>query len=249
MQFASLGSGSKGNATLVRNADTCLLVDCGFSLVQFERRLARLCIEPSAIDGLLITHEHSDHAGGIARLLQNYALPVWTTVGTAARISIDRYNVINGGQSFSIGSIDVQAVTVPHDAAEPVQFVFTDRLHSKKLGILTDSGHISNHMLDTYSCLHALLIEFNYDHDMLVNGPYPAKLKRRVVGSHGHLSNQQSIDMLRRIDVTALTCLVAGHISQNNNDPQLVAALLQQHVHHCQAIVACQDDGFDWLQV
>lgn len=249
MQFASVGSGSKGNATLVRNQETCILIDCGFSLSQFEKRISRVQLDPSDINALLVTHEHGDHSGGVIRLSQKYGIPIWTTVGTAAKVGIHRFQVISGGQEFQIGSLAVQAVTVPHDAAEPVQFVFTDRESKRRLGILTDSGHVSNHMLEVYNHLHGLLLEFNYDSQMLQNGVYPAALKRRVGGNHGHLSNLQSIDMLGQIDTSLLNCLVAAHVSENNNDPELVATLLEERALEGKVVIACQQQGFGWIEV
>lgn len=249
MLFASVGSGSKGNATLIRTEDTCVLIDCGFSLSQFEKRIARVELKPADIHALLVTHEHGDHSGGVIRLSRKYEIPVWTTVGTASKLGIERYMIINGGQQFEIGSLSIQPVTVPHDAAEPVQFVFTDQASGRRLGILTDSGHISNHMLEAYNGLHGLLLEFNYDSQMLQSGVYPAALKRRVGGNLGHLSNMQSMDMLEKIDTSLLKCLVAAHVSENNNDSELVAALLEKKALEGKIVIACQQQGFDWIEV
>ncbi len=249
MQVASIGSGSKGNATLLRNQDTCLMIDCGFSLPQFAKRIQRLQIDPTDIDAILVTHEHADHAGGVCRIAEHYRIPLYMTVGTGNALNFSDYRVINGGQQLELGDLGVEVVTVPHDAAEPVQFVFTDRGSGRRLGVLTDSGHISPHMLQMYDRLDGLLLEFNYDQDMLTKGSYPPMLKRRIAGNHGHLSNQQSLRLLQEIDTSRLDCLIAAHISENNNSVDIVADLLQRVDLPCAPVLACQQHGFDWIQV
>jgi phosphoribosyl 1,2-cyclic phosphodiesterase len=251
MQLASLGSGSKGNATLVRGPDGCLLVDCGFSFSQFQKRLARLDTDAGELRGLLVTHEHSDHGAGVARLAERLQLPVFTTVGTARCLELDRYEVIRGEDEFVLAGLKVRAVTVPHDAAEPVQFLFHEEGSDRRLGILTDSGHVSDHMVEVYAELDGLLLEFNYDDEMLDSGPYPYHLKQRIAGRHGHLSNRQSLDLLQRIDRQRLKRLVAAHLSEKNNHPDIVSALLDewQTSAACHTRIACQQQGFDWIDI
>lgn len=246
MQLASLGSGSKGNSTLVRCGKSCVLVDCGFSLPQFEKRLQRLSLCADQIDAVLVTHEHSDHGSGVARLSQKYRIPLYSTVGTARNLQIEQFETISGGQEMMLGDLQVQVVTVPHDAAEPVQFVFTDQQSDARCGILTDSGHVTSHMLQAYDDLNGLLLEFNYDEIMLQNGPYPPSLKQRVSSDHGHLSNAQSIGMLQRINTSQLDCLIAAHISEKNNSPELVSGLLQAFSFNTEPVLASQQDGFEW---
>ena len=251
MQIASLGSGSKGNATLINHESTTLLVDCGFSLKQFNQRLARLELQPENIDAILVTHEHSDHSGGVLRLANTYNLPVWSTRGTARAAFADEfeYHDLRGGKVFSIGSLNILPVTVPHDAGEPVQFVFEVRNTGKKLGILTDTGHITSHITQAYNGLDGLLLEFNYDEDMLKQGPYPYNIKQRVAGDLGHLSNLQSMSLLRNIDTERLSCLIAGHISENNNSPELVAEQLSLLTDIPSPVLANQNNGFGWITI
>lgn len=250
MYLASLGSGSKGNATLVRCQDSCVLIDCGYSLLKFEQRLVKFAISARAIDAILVTHEHSDHGSGILRLARKYGIPIWTTVGTARALNINKFHRIVGGQEFLAGKdLRIQAVTVPHDAAEPVQFVFTQISNSRRLGVLTDTGHVTPHMKQAYSGLNGLLLEFNYDENMLHSGPYPASLKRRISGQLGHLSNLQSLDMLHKIDISQLDCLVAGHISEKNNSVEIVQQLLHSAAGTYEAHLASQQQGFGWIQV
>jgi len=251
MQIASLGSGSKGNATLISHDKTTILVDCGFSLRQFEQRLLKLEISPNKIDAILLTHEHSDHSGGVARLSAKFSIPVWSTVGTARAVFENdfSYNPLCGGESAQIGCFDILPVTVPHDAGEPVQFVFCHVASGKKLGILTDTGHITNHIIKAYDNLDALLLEFNYDQTMLDTGPYPYQLKQRVSGDMGHLSNEQSIYLLRQINTSGLNCLIAAHISENNNTRQIVEQQLNQLDTIPSPILASQESGFDWINI
>ena len=249
MRIASLGSGSQGNATLVRSEQACFLIDCGFSLSQVVKRLARLDLTPECIDAILVTHEHSDHGQGVERLAERYSIPMWMTVGTARALGVEDYSVLMPGHSYSLQDCCIEVITVPHDAAEPVQFVMTEQSSHRRLGILTDSGHITPHMLQAYSDLNGLLLEFNYDPQMLETGPYPHHLKRRVGGNHGHLSNQQSMHLLQAMNTDSLGCLIAAHISQKNNSPALVSELLGDLTLPSPAVIACQDEGFDWIEI
>ena len=251
MRIASLGSGSRGNATLVQHENTTLLVDNGFSLKQFTQRLDRFEIEPGSIDAVLLTHEHGDHSGGIERLCRNHDIPLWTAVGTAraALAPHFQYHRLVAGHTVTIGGIEVMPITVPHDASEPLQFIFHQLDNGKRLGILTDTGHVTRHIIEAFSCLDALLLEFNYDPDMLESGPYPDMLKQRVGGNLGHLSNQQSIELLRQIDTARLNCLIAAHISEKNNAPVIVEQLIRQLDDLPAPVLANQNEGFDWISI
>jgi phosphoribosyl 1,2-cyclic phosphodiesterase len=251
VQFASLGSGSKGNATLVRAGDTLVVIDCGFSLRETRRRLARLGVEPDEINAILVTHEHSDHCSGVSALSREYRIPVYLTHGTSATGRCDgSYDLItfNCEDSFTIGELTVKAVAVPHDAVEPCQYRLSWREHS--LGILTDLGSITPHVVNNFRGCHSLVLEFNHDLPMLQDGPYPAHLKRRVGGDWGHLNNEQAVDLLRRIDCTRLHHLVVAHISEQNNSRELAEDALQDVMESLEKVTfACQLDGFGWLQL
>lgn len=249
MRLASLGSGSKGNATLIQAEHTTLLVDCGFSRAECERRLQRLQVAASDIDAILVTHEHGDHGSGVRRLAGHHDIPVYTSVGTARALEITHFNPLSGEQELAIGDIGIRAVTVPHDAAEPVQFVFTEMARQRRFGLLTDSGRVTNHMKEIYSSLDGLLLEFNYDEEMLWNGPYPPGLKQRISGGFGHLSNSQSMQLLEQVDRVRLGCLIAAHLSEKNNSPEIVSDLLRQLDFATSPLVACQQQGFEWVEV
>ena len=249
MRIASLGSGSKGNATLVQYQQTTVLVDNGFSLRRFRQRLERFEMEPQAIDAVLLTHEHGDHSSVVERLCATYDIPLWTAVGTARAVLSPEfdYRRLVAGETIRIGALEVLPVTVPHDANEPLQFIFQQADQGKRLGILTDTGHVTRHIVDAFSALDALLLEFNYDADMLANGPYPDYLKQRVGGNLGHLSNDQSVDLLRRIDTSSLRHLIAAHISEKNNTTTIVDRMLRELDEVPPPVLANQETGFDWI--
>lgn len=252
MRFASLGSGSRGNGTLVEQGDTCVLVDCGFSVKEAESRLAKLGRSADNISAVLITHEHGDHINGVGALARKYAIPVWATGGT---FSADRLgervemNRICSHTAFAIGGIEVQPFPVPHDAREPSQFVFSNG--DKRLGLLTDVGSGTPHLEQQLSGCDALILECNHDKALLDNGEYPLSLKRRVGGDLGHLSNAQAADILSRLDTTRLTQLIAAHLSEKHNTAPLAQAALAD-VMGCSLDwigVADQQAGLAWRDV
>ena len=215
-------------------------------------RMARLGRSPSELSAILVTHEHSDHIKGVLPLARKYDLPVYSSFGTAEYKQMrayKRWQQLSLGKPADIAGIDVSPVAVPHDAREPCQFVFESQ--SKKLGVVTDTGAVTPHMVSMYQGCDSLMLECNHDLQMLADGPYPASLKRRVAGPLGHLNNQQAAQMLSELDVSVIQNLVVTHISQRNNHPQLaVEALLS--VEGCEEntiTVAQQTSGFDWLEV
>jgi phosphoribosyl 1,2-cyclic phosphodiesterase len=248
MRFASLGSGSLGNATLVSCDGQTLLIDCGFSLRELQARMHRLGIEPSGLAAILVTHEHSDHIRGVGPLARKYGIPVIMTAGTAASGRMGRLpkeRIITPSSSFELAGYVIDAVAVAHDAAEPSQYVF--HRQGKKLGLLTDLGSITGSVIDAYQACDALLVEANHDPVLLACGPYPASLKRRVAGQWGHLSNAQTQSLLMQLDTSRLQHLVIGHISQTNNSICRAAAALEGILPHFPIHYACQNQGFDWL--
>ena len=248
MKFASLGSGSKGNATLVEDNSCCILIDCGFSVRETERRLSLQGCPAEDLTAILVTHEHSDHIRGAIPLAKKYNLPVYMTAGAARTqqsIQCD-VNLIQSDTEFQCGTLSVMPVSVPHDAKEPVQFILSNGKH--RLGVLTDLGHISNHVAEQYKNCDGLLLEANHDPLMLANGPYPQSLKQRVGGDWGHLNNYQSRQLLEHIETGRLQHLVLGHISEQNNQVdkvrEVVAGMHLNQVHY-----ASQGDGFEWLEL
>lgn len=254
MRFASLGSGSEGNALLIEAAGTTLLLDCGFGLNESIRRLARLGVAPEALAGILVTHEHGDHSGGVARLARKFGLPVWMTHGTRRRLggaldALASVCEIDPHQPFALGDLQILPYPVPHDAAEPVQFVFFDGLH--RLGVLTDVGSSTPHIEAMLSGCDALVLECNHDVEMLQNGDYPYSLKQRIGGRYGHLSNHAAAALLARLDTTRLQHLVAAHLSSSNNTAAHAVAALSGALG-CEEqwiAVATQETGVDWREL
>jgi phosphoribosyl 1,2-cyclic phosphodiesterase len=252
MRFASLGSGSRGNATLVEANGTRLLVDCGFSVSETKARLARLSVEAESITAILVTHEHTDHASGVARVAARFGIPVWCTTGTlnaCARYGLEKATLFNPHDVFAIGAIEVTPVAVPHDAREPAQFIFSDG--QRRFGMLTDTGHITPHIERAFDGCDALILECNHDAGLLMDGPYPPSLKARVGGPLGHLSNAQAAALLAALDLSRLQHLVAAHLSDKNNTPARARAALADAAD-CEPdwiAVADQLDGLDWRSI
>lgn len=256
MRFASIGSGSKGNGTLVSFNDALLLIDCGFTVKETERRLARLGVRADDLSAVLVTHEHGDHIRGVGALARRYGTPVYVTFGSMAAVAQGRYGLhgcdvveVRPERSFSIGEINCLPVPVPHDAREPCQYVF--EVNGCVLGVLTDLGSLTPHVVDSYSECDGLLLECNHDPEMLLNGPYPPSLKRRVGGPYGHLSNQQAAALLKQCNVERIQHLVLSHLSEQNNSQEHandaihgVVASGRERIK-----VAGQQDGFDWLEL
>lgn len=251
MQFSSLGSGSKGNATLVKSAATLVMIDCGFSVKQTEARMERLGVKATELDAILVTHEHSDHCQGVAALSRKYHIPVYLTHGTRASSRLDdcaELKVIDCENPFAIGDLDIQPVAVPHDAREPCQFVVHHR--GLSLGILTDLGKITPWVERCYRNCDALVLEFNHDVEMLLQGTYPPVLKRRVGGDWGHLSNCQALELLKRVDLERLRFLVTAHLSEANNCPDEVARILSGlGPMSAEVVVATQSGGYQWCRL
>lgn len=251
MRFASLGSGSRGNATLVEWSAGMLLVDCGFSVKETELRLNRLTRRAQDLTAILVTHEHSDHIKGVASLSRRYGLPVYMTPGTYRSRDLGELpdlRLIHAYTSFELNGLKVTPVPVPHDAREPSQFVF--EFDGRRLGILTDLGSITPHVEACYQACDAMVLEANHDPAMLASGNYSYSLKQRVGGLWGHLSNQQAAGFLQRLDTQRLQHLVIAHISQNNNTLALAEAAMAPVTGHIKQVTyACQNQGFDWLSV
>ena len=254
MRFASLGSGSEGNGLLVEAGQTRLLVDCGFHLSDTVARLSRLGLEPGDLAAILITHEHDDHSGGVARLARRYDLPVYLTYGTLVALGGDeamfpRVSVIDSHSPFAIGDLEVHPYPVPHDAREPSQFVFSDG--DLRLGLLTDAGDFTPHMRQMLSGIDALVLECNHDLELLMNGPYPPTLKRRISSRYGHLDNATSARIVASIDCSRLQHFIAAHLSAQNNTPELARAAISSALG-CEPAwigVATQGDGLAWRDI
>ncbi len=255
IRFCSLGSGSSGNATLVEATSgittTRLLIDAGFSLRELETRLARAGLAPSDLDAVFVTHEHSDHIGCAVTLAERHDLPIWMSRGTWRAIAESappaRLSFARDGDTIAVGDLVLRPFTVAHDAAEPLQLRCSDGDHC--LGVLTDLGSITEHMLESIAGCSALILECNHDEAMLAASRYPPSLKARIGGRYGHLSNGLAVEVLGSVG-PGLARLVAAHLSRENNRPDLVRhALAGSWGSQPQDVVVADPLlGFGWLQ-
>ena len=257
MRFCSLGSGSAGNATLVEASSgtttTRVLVDCGFSLRELSARLARIGLAPDDIDAAFITHEHGDHVGCAATLARRHGVALWTSRGTWRAIGEPELptppNFARDSMTITIGDLALSPYTVPHDASEPLQLTFTDG--QSRLGVLTDAGMATPHLLERLQACDALLLEFNHDRDRLARSSYPASLKARIGGRLGHLANDTAEEILTACLHGAMRHVVAAHLSEQNNSPELVRAALSRATGAAgdEFVVADASAGFGWLSL
>lgn len=221
MNYACVGSGSRGNAAVIKQGNSALLLDCGLTIKETVRRLGQLDMHPSSLLGIVVTHEHSDHLSGVAPLARRFNLPVWMTHGTYRRARdkrISNLHFYRAEKKFNVGPFEFHPFAVPHDAAEACQFVIASEGY--KLAVLTDLGMITPHVVDYVQTANALVLECNHDEDMLREGPYPPALQARVGGRYGHLSNRQAAGLLVSIDSSALQYILLAHLSEQNNTQQ-----------------------------
>lgn len=274
LRYKNLSSGSTGNATLVEVSEPVgkpsrVLVDCGMRLSRLLELLAMADVLPTEIDAIFITHEHSDHIGCVTQLASRYNIPVWASSGTHAALQ-DMQSKLRTKQPthsqlvpgfealvriavdtclIEVGGLQLKPFTVPHDAREPLQLTCSDG-HTK-LGILTDLGHPSRHVIEQLAGCNALLLECNHDSDMLSNSKYPAFLKARVGGDFGHLSNAQAADILHNLMHDNLRHVSAAHLSQQNNHPALAQSAVAE-ILGClpdEIFAASPETGTPWMVV
>jgi phosphoribosyl 1,2-cyclic phosphodiesterase len=256
LRFRSLGSGSTGNATLIEAGGSSgfrLLVDCGLGIRQLSARLGQSGLADSDIDAIFITHEHSDHIGCARQFARRHGVPVWMSMGTWTALDKPDFEgwlrIAQDGVAIDLGGLQLTPFTVPHDAREPLQLTCTDG--AVKLGVLTDLGHATAHVLDHLQQCDALLLESNHDSAMLEASSYPFFLKRRVGGQFGHLSNTASADVARAVCHPRMKHLVAAHLSQQNNRPELAQDLLSRALgcRSADIVVADAGTGTPWLSL
>jgi len=254
LRFAILGSGSQGNALVVEAGSTRLLLDCGFAASETARRLALRGLVPGDLSGILVTHEHDDHIGGVARFARKHKLPVWITPGTLRGLEplfegIAALHLIEGYAPLCIGDVEVRPFPVPHDAREPAQYVFGDG--AARLGVLTDVGCITPWIQSMLAACDALVLECNHDPGLLSSSDYPPPLKQRISSRFGHLDNQAAAALLGAMPAGRLRHVVAAHLSQSNNRPELARGALAAALS-CTPdwiAVADQDSGLGWRTV
>jgi phosphoribosyl 1,2-cyclic phosphodiesterase len=255
--FKSLASGSSGNATVVQAREgaqlTHLLIDCGLGIRQLEKRLTEAGLATAQIDAVFITHEHADHIGSACQFALRQNVPIFMSHGTYAAIGQPELGgllrLVSDGMKLAIGAIEVLPFTVPHDAREPLQLTCSDG--ASRLGVLTDLGHASAHVLEQLAGCATVLLECNHDRGMLAASGYPAFLKRRVGGDWGHLANDSAAEIARSLRACGLKQVVAAHLSEQNNRPELARQALAAAMDCEPRDIAVADgpSGSDWLEV
>jgi len=265
LRFRSLASGSAGNATLIQATEGAssrpvrLLVDCGLSIRQVERYLQAAGVEIADLDALFITHEHADHLGQALLLAVRARIPAWASRGTwdaalamagkpLAQAIAPLMRIAHDRSPIAIGALLIEPFTVPHDAREPLQLRASDG--ARRLGILTDLGHVTPHAIDMLRGCQALLLESNHDPGLLERSSYPPFLKRRILGPHGHLSNAQARQALAQLKHPSLATAVAAHLSEHNNRPEQVRAGWAETLGCAPGDVRVSGrQGLDWIEV
>ena len=257
LRFRNLGSGSTGNATVVEAGSGVhtrrLLVDCGLGIRELDRRLALAGLLAEQIDAVFITHEHADHIGCARGFSRRHGAPVWMSAGTHAALNQPDLNgalrIAQDSTDIDLGELQVTPFTVPHDAREPLQLRCSDG--AVTLGILTDLGHVTSHVIEHLQGCDAMLLECNHDAQMLASGPYPDFLKRRVAGKHGHLSNDDAVALAQAIDHAGLVHIFAAHLSQQNNRPDIVRNALSAALGRAfdDIGIAHPTDGTPWVSL
>ena len=251
IKVSVLGSGSRGNATYIRTERTRLLIDCGLGPRTLAKRLRAIGEDPEQIDAVLVTHEHTDHVGGLRAMLKASPVEAFMSCGTIDGSRVDSFEM-NGsaivpiipGRTFAIGDVEVDTVPVPHDAEEPVAFAV--RYNGIKVTQLTDLGWIPDHVADAMRGSHILILESNHDLDLLRMGPYPWSLKERLMGRHGHLSNSAVAQFLGGPYDGQAEHIILAHLSSKNNHPEIARqeacqALSSRGLGQAAVSVASQD--------
>ncbi|BCX47371.1 MBL fold metallo-hydrolase [Haloferula helveola] len=247
MRFAVLGSGSGGNAAVVEAGGTRILVDAGLSARQITRRLGLMGIAPESIDAILLTHEHGDHIRGLRVLLKSVAAPIYATPATSHvvrdQLGVASWKIFESGAGFSVGGLAIESFAVPHDAVEPVGFVF--RTEQRAIGLVSDSGHVTARVTEALRGVDSLFVEANYDDALLeADTKRPWSTKQRISSRHGHLSNAQAAELVAELAKDGLRHVVLGHLSRDCNNPEVALAAIRGKVE--EVACACQDEPCGW---
>ena len=226
LRFAPLFSGSSGNAIYVGTDRTNLLIDAGVSGSRVLDELKTVGVNPSDLDGILVTHEHSDHIKGVGVLARKLRVPIYATEGTWAgmeaklgKISLNQQAIIQTESPFYIGDLDITAFPTPHDALEPCGFAFSNGC--ARFAIATDIGYAREGWMKYILGADAVLLEANYDPDMLTAGSYPFELKKRILSRKGHLSNDDAGAVAAKLVQSGAKQIILGHLSKENTFPEL----------------------------
>ena len=253
MKFCSLGSGSSGNSYLVSKNKTNILVDCGFSVTELEKRMSKREMKPSEITAIFLTHEHDDHSKGVFAFAEKHDKPIYLTYGTLKMCQKKiknsynlKINIISPLDNLELNEFIIYVIPVPHDAREPVQFKFESE--KKTLAIITDLGFGNKELINSIQKINALILESNHDENLLSQSRYPKSLKERIRSDYGHLSNKESLEILKKINLDKLKWLGAAHLSKENNSPELVKDLWEK-VFEDKINIIDPDLGIPWVSI
>jgi len=230
-----LASGSKGNAIYISDGFTAILIDAGLSATEIKRRLRSRGLNPKDLNAIVVTHEHSDHIQAVGVLSRQLKLPIYLSRNIEKKVSsgnsLHEIQTFSSGSTFQINNLAVHPFAVSHDAADPVGFTIGQ--NGSRIGVATDLGIVTPHVKENLKHCHLLILEANHDPDMLINGPYPWYLKRRIQSRSGHLSNQQSKRLLMELQHKGLEHVILAHLSQTNNAPQKVLTEISGVLTRC----------------
>jgi len=253
MKFCSLGSGSSGNSYLVSKNKTNILVDCGFSVTELEKRMSKREMKPSEITAIFLTHEHDDHSKGVFAFAEKHDKPIYLTYGTLKMCQKKiknsynlKINIISPLDNLELNEFIIYVIPVPHDAREPVQFKFESE--KKTLAIITDLGFGNKELINSIQKINALILESNHDDNLIHQSRYPKNLKDRIRSNYGHLSNQNSLQILKKLNLDNLKWLGAAHLSKENNSPELVKDLWEK-VFEDKINIIDPDLGIPWVSI
>lgn len=260
LSLTVLGSGSSGNCAVVRTGHTTLLLDAGLSARRISQRLEMVGLSVPDLDGILLTHEHQDHTCGLEMLCRKHELPLFATPLTQETLAKSaftkarpKWKLMQTGAAFEFQDLRIECFPVPHDAVDPVGFIIEDA--ESRLGVLSDVGFITNLIRDRLHGAHSLFVEANYDTHLLeADTKRPWSIKQRISGRHGHLSNDQTAELVQHLAHADLHHVVLGHLSDDCNDPDMARQRISSVLHdagvkdakvHC----AARHEPLPWLEV
>lgn len=251
LEVASLNSGSNGNCYYIGNYTDAVFIDAGISARETERRMKRLGLSIKKVRAIFITHEHNDHITGLHKLVKRHNIPIYVSQRTRQSMSLEwSLNLAQNFEAYQpivLGGLSITALPKFHDAADPHSFMITH--NGTTVGVFTDMGRVCTHLIKNFRQCHAAILESNYDEDMLETGDYPLPLKNRIRSGWGHISNRQALQLFMEHRPAAMSHLVLGHLSRNNNKPEIVEQLFNAVAGNTKIVVASRYEETPVFQI